>query len=151
MSFDARSRERLEALGRQLPRPLPAPPPPTASPTGSPTGSAGDPAAGGRAVDRRHPVETEQDPDKLFRELMKVSADGSVPPHLLERLRQLEAPARTTAPPGLTADPSRDARRPAAPGRRRTPSAPAGDAEQELYIAFQQRLLEEGDESVHPY
>ena len=28
MSFDARSRERLEALGRRLPQPLPTPAPP---------------------------------------------------------------------------------------------------------------------------
>ena len=142
MSFDARSRERLEALGRQLPSKLPAPPPPTPV--------AGDPAPGSRAVDRRHPVETEQDPQKLFRGLMDVSADGSVPPHLLERLRQLEVPPPPSASPigsSISGQP------PASPGRRRTQTPriagstrpSAGDPEQDLYTAFQQLLLEDDD------
>ena len=143
MSFDARSRERLEALGRQLPSKLPAPPPPT------PT--AGDPSPGARAVDRRHPVETEQDPQKLFRGLMDVSADGSVPPHLLERLRQLEAPPPPRPP--AAGDLATGRQPPASTGRRRT-QAPrnggnsrpsAGDPELDLYTAFQQLLLEDGD------
>lgn len=159
MSFDARSRERLEALGRQLPRPLPAPPPPTPA--------AGAPAPGSSALERRHPVETERDPQKLFRALMNVSADGSVPPHLLERLRQLEtppAPAGSTrpAPSGersgdasgdRSGDPSGAGASPGAATRRRTPTPrtganrrpPADDTERELYTAFQQLLLEDGD------
>jgi len=143
MSFDARSRERLEALGRQLPSKLPAPPPPT------PT--AGEAAPGSRAVDRRHPVETEQDPEKLFRGLMDVSADGSVPPHLLERLRHLEVPPPSSPPAGgnLTSG----SQPPASTGRRRTQpprsggnSRPAAaDPELDLYTAFQQLLLEDDD------
>lgn len=154
MSFDARSRERLEALGRQLPRPLPAPPPPTPA--------AGAPAPGSSALERRHPVETEQDPQKLFRALMNVSADGSVPPHLLERLRQLETPPapggpRPGAPAARSGEPGReptgaDASPGAAP-RRPAPTPrngakrrlPADDTERELYTAFQQLLLEDGD------
>lgn len=142
MSFDARSRERLEALGRQLPSKLPAPPPPTPA--------AGDAAPGSRAVDRRHPVETEQDPEKLFRGLMDVSADGSVPPHLLERLRQLEAPSAKDPTDG---DLNGGDQRPANAGRRRTqaprgggsPRPAAGDPELDLYTAFQQLLLEDDD------
>ena len=142
MSFDARSRERLEALGRQLPSKLPAPPPPT------PT--AGEAAPGSRAVDRRHPVETEQDPEKLFRGLMDVSADGSVPPHLLERLRQLEAPAAKGPTGGDLASASQP---PASTGRRRTQaprsggnSRPSpGDPDLDLYTAFKQLLLEDDD------
>lgn len=143
MSFDARSRERLEALGRQLPSKLPAPPPPT------PT--AGDAAPGSRAVDRRHPVETEQDPEKLFRGLMDVSADGSVPPHLLERLRQLEVPPPTSTPAG--GDLAGSSQPPAHTGRRRTQTPRSGgnsrpaaaDPELDLYTAFQQLLLEDDD------
>ena len=143
MSFDARSRERLEALGRQLPSKLPAPPPPTST--------AGESAPGSRAVDRRHPVETEQDPEKLFRGLMDVSADGSVPPHLLERLRHLEVPPPSSPPAGgnLTSG----SQSPASTGRRRTQpprsggnSRPAAaDPELDLYTAFQQLLLEDDD------
>jgi hypothetical protein len=129
MSFDARSRERLEALGRQLPSKLPAPPPPTPV--------AGDAAPGSRAVDRRHPVETEQDPEKLFRGLMDVSADGSVPPHLLERLRQLEAPPPQNA--------TSDRRRSQTPRTGVSPRPSPGDPEQDLYTAFQQLLLEDDD------
>ncbi len=137
MSFDARSRERLEALGRQLPQKLPPP-----SPPGAP---AADPAPASRAVDRRHPVETEQDPERLFRELMDVSADGSVPAHLLERLRRLEAPqpAPTAAIPAPGAGAPRR-RRP--PGRRPLDPRPtAGDPHQDLYTAFRQLLLEDED------
>ncbi len=155
MSFDARSRERLEALGRQLPRPLPAPPPPTPV--------AGAPAPGSSALERRHPVETEQDPQKLFRALMNVSADGSVPPHLLERLRQLETPPAAAASPrpgpaggpsgGPSGAPTAAGASPGAANRRRTPTPPSGanrrppadDSERELYTAFQQLLLEDGD------
>ena len=42
-------------------------------------------------------METEEDPEALFRELMKISPDGSVPPHLLERLRDLEQSRRNAA------------------------------------------------------
>ena len=38
----------------------------------------------------RHPLETTQDPEKLFAELINASLDGHVPQHLLERLRGLE-------------------------------------------------------------
>ncbi|KAF0653957.1 hypothetical protein L107_06293 [Cyanobium sp. Copco_Reservoir_LC18] len=154
MSFDARSRERLEALGRQLPRPLPAPAPPTPA--------AGAPAPGSSALERRHPVETEQDPQKLFRALMNVSADGSVPPHLLERLRQLETPPAAGSPrPGPAGErlgnaignPSGAAASPGGAPRRPAPTPrtgakrrlPADDTERELYTAFQQLLLEDGD------
>jgi hypothetical protein len=78
MSFDPRSRERLEALGRSLPQKLP--PPQQAKPPVEPS-----------PVAARHRLETEQDPEALFRELVTASADGSVPSHLLERLRELEA------------------------------------------------------------
>ena len=75
MSFDPRSLERLRELGRNLPQPLPAPQPP---------------ATRAKAEPKRHRVETEQNPEQLFRELMQASPDGSVPEHLLQRLRQLE-------------------------------------------------------------
>ena len=38
-----------------------------------------------------HPVETETNPEQLFRELMEISSDGNVPAHLLERLKKLES------------------------------------------------------------
>ena len=37
-----------------------------------------------------HPIETEDNPQKLFHELMNASQDGSIPSHLLSRLQQTE-------------------------------------------------------------
>ena len=76
MSFDARSLERLQELGRSLPKPLPKP-----ERHEETKGTSG----------KRHRVETETDPQALFGELMKASEDGTVPPHLMDRLRQAES------------------------------------------------------------
>ncbi len=129
MSFDAHSRERLEALGRTLPQPLPQP----------------QPAAGSspRATEKRHRVEVEENPEALFRELMQVSPDGSVPPHLIERLKQLEArqqPAAQAPAKGRAQVPAKPS--PGRDGARRGAGPDHGD----LYTAFQQLLLE--DESL---
>ena len=129
MSFDAHSRERLEALGRTLPQPLPQP----------------QPAAGSspRATEKRHRVEVEENPEALFRELIQVSPDGSVPPHLLDRLKQLEArwqPAAQVPVKGAAQTPVQPS--PSRGGPRRGPGPDHGD----LYTAFQQLLLE--DESL---
>ena len=72
--MDPVSLERLAALKRQLPRQLPLPNPKPAQP--QPT--------------VRNPLETIQNPDRLFAELMNASPDGHVPAHLLKRLRHLE-------------------------------------------------------------
>ena len=136
MSFDARSLERLQQLGRSLPKPLPKPEAP--------------PAAEAPASQKRHRVETETDPQALFRELMQVSPDGSVPPHLLDRLRQAEADQlqarqamqRQATPQEQGLQP-RGASNELRPNRQRR--APASNEELELYTAFQQLLLE-GDE-----
>ncbi|EDY38091.1 conserved hypothetical protein [Cyanobium sp. PCC 7001] len=140
MSFDARSLERLQQLGRTLPKPLPkpeAPPPPA------------------RADRPRHKVETETDPEALFRELMQASPDGTVPPHLLDRLRALEAERRQSA---SIPEPS-PAQGDAAAGMAVSPSAPPARRQGlgranphlakehgDLYTAFQQLLLEDDEE-----
>ncbi|MFM7313385.1 MAG: hypothetical protein ACKO0M_09495 [Cyanobium sp.] len=147
MALDPRSRERLEALGRSLPKPLPVPEP--ARPARS------------EASAPRHAVETEQDPEQLFRELMAASADGNVPPHLLDRLRLLEqerlrarpvAAPRASDPPGpgtpdtgVPRPPSRQRQeRGRPPGRGSRPPSP-GSEEAELYSAFAQLLLEDDE------
>ena len=146
MPLDPRSRERLAALGRTLPQPLPAPEPPRPS--------RADSSA------PRHAVETEENPEQLFRELMAASADGSVPPHLLDRLRHLEKERLRPRPVAQPSGPSPVGRAPAggptpqetAPRRpqasRRVSGrggrAPApGSEEVELYSAFAQLLLED--------
>ena len=76
MSFDPRSLERLRELGRQLPQKLP-----------DPAGNA-DTTTTPKTGPKRHRVETEQDPDALFRELMTVSEDGTVPEHLIALMEE---------------------------------------------------------------
>lgn len=139
MSFDPHSLERLRELGRQLPQTLP---PPEA------------PAKATPAEPRLHAVETEQDPSQLFRELMQASNDGTVPPHLLERLRSLEqtlpAAGRSAAdPPAATTlpTPPRGQRRRSAPGSPAIRRASGSD--RDLYDAFDD-LLNENDDSPDP-
>jgi hypothetical protein len=139
MSFDARSLEQLQQLGRSLPKPLPKPQAP--SPADTP------------ASQKRHRVEIETDPDALFRELMLVSPDGTVPPHLLDRLKQAErdklhsqqeaqrrAQQQAQRQGGLKPRGAANELRPNQQRRK-----PASSEELELYTAFQHLLLE-GDE-----
>ena len=140
MGFDAHSLERLKQLGRTLPQPLANPTPP----------GPDVPSDDGKAAERRHRVETETDPAALFRELMKVSPDGKVPPHLLDRLRHAEgASHRASSATGSTADAPitgagatrHSSSAPSRPINRRSRDATT-DEERELYTTFQQLLLE---------
>ena len=138
MSFDSRSLDRLRELGRSLPKRLPEP----------------EPVLTPKARQVRHKVETEQDPDLLFQELMKASPDGTVPEHLMARLKELEqlripAPTNTT-----TAAAARDLpplpRNHAGSGkttRPQPPNVPSGSEEESLYVAFGQLLLEDDEVS----
>lgn len=76
--MDPTSLERLAALKRQLPQKLPLP------------NQVPDHKSAQRQSVGRHPLETAQDPEHLFGELMNASPDGHVPDHLLKRLRSLE-------------------------------------------------------------
>ena len=142
MSFDSRSLDRLLELGRSLPQRLPEP----------------EPTVAPKARQVRHKVETEQDPDALFRELMQVSRDGQVPEHLMARLKQLEQQRspQTRRSSATATDAATDAANlPPLPKtqtgqgkttRPKRPNVPAGSEEETLYVAFSQLLLED-DES----
>ena len=138
MSFDSRSLDRLRELGRSLPKRLPEP----------------EPAVTPKARQVRHKVETEQDPDLLFQELMQVSPDGTVPEHLMARLKELEQ-RRTPAPTNKTTGAAaRDLpplpRNHAGSGkttRPQPPNVPSGSEEESLYVAFGQLLLEDDEVS----
>ena len=143
MSFDPRSLERLRELGRQLPQKLPDPAGNANTTTTPKTGP------------KRHRVETEQDPDALFRELMTVSEDGTVPEHLMARLKQLEARRQPPATNPLES-PIRSSELPPPPSgssgkgkttRPRRPSVTPGSEEESLYVAFGQLLLEDDEEA----
>ena len=79
MTFDNHSLDRLKELGRKLPKEI----------------SKSEPNESRNKKEiknqRLHPVEVETDPQQLFRELMEISQDGNVPPHLLERLKEIES------------------------------------------------------------
>jgi hypothetical protein len=160
MSFDARSKERLEALGRTLPKKLPPPEPPSSPRINDlpppPKGGRPQGEEPGRPQPRpapadsaRHRLEREQDPAELFRALMQASPDGSVPPHLLDRLRELEAPRPPVAPPAPLIDtPPRPSTKgttgATSPGNRRTGRGQrGGNEDSDLYTAFAQLLLED--------
>ena len=144
MSFDPRSLERLRKLGRQIPKPLSEPEPP----------------AKPKARQVRHKVETEQNPEQLFRELMQVSQDGTVPEHLMDRLKRLEG-QRSSRPVPSTADgTTAEAVLPPPPGaqsqkgkntRPKRPDVAPGSEEESLYVAFGQmfhEMLEDDGEEV---
>ena len=144
MSFDARSLERLQELGRTLPQPLASPSPVAKSQP--------------KASERRHRVEIEDDPQALFRELMQVSPDGSVPPHLMARLKEAESrqkPLQQPPRPGQAPDqqpggnPAQQQRAQQRRGKQTSlgkPDPRTAKEHGELYTAFQQLLLEdEGD------
>ena len=143
MSFDPRSLERLRELGRQLPKPVAEPAKPITP----------------KARQVRHKVETEENPEALFRELMQVSDDGTVPEHLLARLKQLEAaraprqpltaqdPAGAGSTEGLPPLPSTQAGK-GKTTRPKRPQVSPGSEEESLYVAFSQLLLEDdGDDT----
>lgn len=109
--MDETNRKKLEALGRTLPKLLPVP----------------EPASKRKGADRRHPVETSQDPKQLFYGLMGASPDGTVPAHMLARLRDLEQQQATGPGEGLPSGSSEPT------------------TEQDLYLQFQQLLDDDND------
>ncbi len=79
MTFDSHSLERLKQLGRKLPKEISKP-------------ESNELKSQKEAKNQKlHPVEIETNPEQLFRELMEISPDGNVPPHLLEKLKELES------------------------------------------------------------
>ena len=141
MSFDPRSLERLKELGRSLPEPIAPPQQPTDRPL--------------KATEKRHRIETEDNPERLFQELMKASSDGTVPEHLMARLKDAERHIATqnkmkanaqTLPSSQTLS-----RQPLHGGQGKTtrptrPNVAAGSEEESLYVAFGQLLLEDDED-----
>ena len=149
MSFDPRSLERLKQLGRELPQALPTP--------------ENETKRSAKVNRPRHRVETEQDPKALFHELMQVSEDGTVPEHLMARLRDAEQReenerrlTRNAQAQSSTAEDSAAAKsansstlRLTGKGKNTRPQRRAvvpGSEEDSLYVAFGQMFLEEQDD-----
>ena len=126
MALSARDRQRLQQLAHQLP-------PESAAQPATPQPGAPRPAT---TLSQR--IERETDPQALFEALMQASPDGQVPPHWLERLRELEQQRqqRQDAEPAQGTQPRRG-RQQGKPLRQPAP------ADQQLYTAFEQLLLED--------
>ncbi len=115
MTFDSHSLERLKELGRKLPKEISKSQPIESKNT---------------KAQKLHPVEIETNPEQLFRELMEISPDGNVPPHLLERLRKLESD-------NVKIPPKTD------PIMNENSHELSSDESANLYTQFQQFLLED--------
>ena len=79
MTFDSHSLQRLKELGRKLPKEI-------SKPQSSELKITKE-----TKKQNLHPVEIETNPEQLFRELIEISIDGNIPPHLLERLKEIES------------------------------------------------------------
>ena len=149
MSFDPRSLERLRQLGRELPQALPTP--------------ENETRRSDKVSRPRHRVETEQDPKALFHELMQVSDDGTVPEHLMARLRDAEqreenerrltgnaqSQSSTAEDSAAAKSANSSAVRSTGKGKNTRPQRRAvapGSEEDSLYVAFGQMFLEEQDD-----
>ena len=119
MSFDSHSVERLRKLSRELPQALPTPNSKLESKQVSSSKS--------------HPIETEKNPQELFKELIKASPDGNIPKHLLARLKELEKNALENKFSNLSKSPL-------------SPNLRKNDPPNELYISFKKLLLEEEED-----
>ena len=136
MSLDPHSLERLRELGRQLPKALPTP---KFIPTPDSKGTSG-----------LHRIETEEDPQALFRELMEASPDGRVPPHLISRLKDIETMQQLHAKRQLTNNQTQDIAIDSSSKtnnshqlKRQKSRLDKTNDEENLYISFQRFLLEE--------
>ena len=141
MSFDPRSLERLKELGRSLPEPIAPPQQPTDRPL--------------KATEKRHRIETEDNPERLFQELMKASSDGTVPEHLMARLKDAERHVaiqnKAKAKPQIMPSSQTLSRQPLRGGQGKTtrpsrPNVAVGSEEESLYVAFGQLLLEDDED-----
>ena len=141
MSFDPRSLERLKELGRSLPEPIAPPQQPTDRPL--------------KATEKRHRIETEDNPERLFQELMKASSYGTVPEHLMARLKDAERHVaiqnKAKAKSQILPSSQTLSRQPLRGGQGKTtrptrPNVAAGSEEESLYVAFGQLLLEDDED-----
>ena len=123
MSFVPRDLDKLRSLANQLPQELP-----------KPTSSQEEKA---HKSNKLHPIETENNPQTLFQELIKASPDGNVPSHLIARLKEIEANqlnSKYKPPTNSTSNKSNPYSK-----RKREPE------EKILYASFDRFLLEEED------
>ncbi len=130
MTFDSHSLERLRELGRKLPKSIPQ--------------SNKNSNSEKKTTRNLHPIETEDDPKKLFQELIKVSVDGNIPSHLMERLKKAESKELKTSALKNNNVNSEYIKESMPNFQKNLQSA---DQYDDLYISFKQLLLEEDDDN----
>ncbi len=130
MSFDSHSLERLRELGRKLPESLPKP--------------NNNSKSNQEIKSNLHPIETEENPQKLFEELIKASPDGTIPPHLIERLRKAESLEFKKSIHSNNNISSENIKKSNSNSQKSPKSIKQKD---DLYIAFEQLLLEEDSDN----
>ena len=130
MTFDPRSLEHLQELSRQLPQKLPSPNTPKNKEH--------------QISNKLHPIDTEENPQALFKELMNASPDGNVPSHLISRLKEVEAKQlnQSTYPPLEERTNTAHQTTKATYKKRRSKK---GTKEEILYASFDRFLLEDQD------
>ena len=121
MTLDPKSAQRLQELGRRLPQALPTP---TAKET--------------TPLRKLHAVETEENPEELFRQLIQVSSDGNIPAHLMDRLKLIEKQS-------LNKSKNEDKNKSKLSIKNNKKDKLPDSIENSLYVEFQQMLLEQDD------
>ncbi len=129
MNFDSRSLERLKQLGRELPQPITTP--------------QKECNLKNKIESKRHPIETEQDPSILFKELVKASKDGKIPKHLIDRLREVEKKKITRESINQNKGPIATESGSNSFKNSNISNTSVKDENYSLYIAFENLLLEE--------
>ena len=131
MSFDSSSLERLRKLRSNLPQPLLSSNPSSES---------------NKKIDSNlHPIETEEDPQKLFKELMKASTDGTIPSHLIERLKKIES-LNLDQKAQLTKNTNSKYSTDRTSNQYNNTSEGSPEQKNDLYISFKRLLLEEEED-----
>lgn len=129
MSFDSHSLDRLRELGRKLPQRLQK--------------SETTPIKESIQQLNLHQVETEENPQQLFHSLMDISPNGSVPSHLVARLKEVEAKELSKSNQTVFKDSTKNKQN--SSNETLINDSKSIDEENSLYTSFKSLLLEEED------
>lgn len=129
MSFDSHSLDRLRELGRKLPQRLQK--------------SETTPIKESIQQLNLHQVETEENPQQLFHSLMDISPNGSVPSHLVARLKEVETKELSKNNQAVFKDSTKNKQ--ISSNETLINDSKSIDEENNLYTSFKSLLLEEED------
>ena len=124
MVLDSENIKRLQEIGRELPKKIEIP----------------DKSLNKKPISKntKHKIETENNPEILFHSLMEASPDGSVPSHLVNRLKQLEINQKD-----IKVDQDSVSSNSSQKNKSTKQSVNSSKQEDNLYLTFKNLLLEE--------